>query len=265
MLINLQWLPLALQSLHRNYFERLLRLTLGSTDLLRVTDYYDESPSQLWVCTHHGDVIGCIALDATATATSALSSVIKGETGEKGWREVIKGAVAGEKKKKDDDDTQVNEVVADALDVEHDVKSVERETTTALRKRNVKAQVAVAGVTPSPSPSGIARIRHLHVDSPYRNVQIGGDLVDVALEHAFIASSHIDRVIVYRPPYASPYATQMFAKRGFVPCNEQESRAWSPTPKGVNESSLVLGLGGKGQWMEVTRKRFEARKGKASE
>lgn len=259
-------------SINRNYFERLLRLTLGSTDLLRVTDYYntETTRSHLWVCTHYGDVIACIALDASNNATKALDSVISGNTSEKGWGDVIGAAIKGGQKK-DEGSEDAKEIVADAF-VENDVAMVEQETAaTTLRKRKGGSGAAAAAgkqvastassiQSATGNTSGIARIRHFHVDAPYRNIQIGSDLLDLALKHAFTAASsapQIDRVIVYLPTHASPQARRLFAKRDFRPCaNLSETREWAATPKGIVSTPLEVVVG-KGQWLEVTRESYQ--------
>ncbi len=228
-------------SINRGYFESLLRLTLGASDMIQPTSYYT-SPNACYVLIHHNEIIGLVALDASTEAGKNLDSVIDGQ---------------------DDDQYIIVDWVKRAF---AKVTGRNLQTTTKPKKAGKSSATSTATKTStgaslrsrkstkpnSPSAGSIAQIRHLYVDSIYRRKHLATDLVNHSLQQAF-ASGKVEKAIILRPGYATSAVKTTLKKLGFHPVKQVDA-AWAK----VDERSIAT-VEFKGEWMEIGKEEWEVK------
>jgi len=210
---------------HRQYFEPLLRITLGLRDLNSIPEFYSLSPSSsFFVYSHRSAIIGCIAIDA-ARPGEELESILGSE---------VNNTELEDKKALEESKGTSNSVVA----------------SKSLKKRGANTSAAKNDtiLTAPLVPTSQARIRHFHVDLLYRNATTSADLLEHALQHTFTVSKQVDEIFAIDTPTKQ--------KLGAVLKKEGFEESWSG-PKGAKGGKKFGIFGLEEKWVSLEREGWE--------
>lgn len=252
-------------SINRDYFETLLRLRLGSTDLLSIPEYYGAHMS---ILEYKGEAIGLVAVDYQKPGEN-LESVIDGARKEDVEGGLGLGWLMGRGKK--DEGQSVKDVASSATTSATDSKS-------SLKSRKQPLTVPADPSGPIARKSNhlkgtTAHIRHLYVDAPYRGRGLEQDLLRHAISEAFTQSA-IRRVIVSIPSYAPSALTTLLRRMSFVTVAQGDDAIVPGTPGHEEAQGIMVKdtrefgvfgwrvVGWSGKWLEITRAQWEAWKAK---
>ncbi|KAK6908534.1 hypothetical protein L486_01814 [Kwoniella mangroviensis CBS 10435] len=208
--------------IQRPHFIALLRRTMGKSDLVKFDGYCSEGKSKGWVFVHNDQIVGTILVDIQKPGKKLVS-------------------VLG------DEEGQVN------LDKQllENGENKEKSTNPNLRKR--KSTGVSVNTT---SNNGIVQIRHLAVDSPYRQSSIPLDLLIEALDQSFNVQNQ-NKVIIKLGYFCSNEIINALKKVGFVKLTSQQVKGFEFKLE-VPESIGLLGW--KGCWMIVSKEVYEVKK-----
>ncbi|KAK8849612.1 hypothetical protein IAR55_004947 [Kwoniella newhampshirensis] len=232
--------------LHRPTFTSLMRKTIGSVDLISPSVYYpttttSSSPSSssgAWVFSHNEEIVGIVCVDCERGGEK-LDTVLGDEEGQLAKKGLLDDILT--KKDKIDDRKKI------------------KSENGGLRKR-ISKSTTTSPTSTSECSRKVAHIRHLDVDTPYRGVGVGTELLTIGLDHAFKVSSTIastpkrgkndaahgiEQVVVQTNPF-SPDRERLFLKAGFQPIPPSEQDPLPPVGKlGV--------LRWRGRWLSINR------------
>ncbi|WWC95770.1 hypothetical protein V866_002636 [Kwoniella sp. B9012] len=207
--------------IQRPHFIGLLRRTMGQSDLVKFDGYCSEGKSKGWVFVHNDQIVGTILVD-TQNPGKKLVSVLGDEEG------------------------QINE---DKQLLENENK--EKSNNTNLRKR--KSTGTSSNTT---SSNGIVQIRHLAVDSPYRQSSIPLDLLIEALDQFFLVQDQ-NKVIIELGYFCSKEIVDALNKVGFV---KSTSKQVEGSDSKLEEPESIGLIGWKGYWMILSKEVYESKK-----
>nr|XP_031857643.1 uncharacterized protein CI109_006973 [Kwoniella shandongensis]KAA5524715.1 hypothetical protein CI109_006973 [Kwoniella shandongensis] len=228
--------------IHRPVFTSRLRKTIGSIDLVSPSTFYTSSRSGIWVFEHKEEVVGVICLDTqSGRVGQTLESVLGDEEGQLAQQGILDKFLP--KHGEGVNQTSTLSKSTSILNGNADLR----------RRKNSKSR----------STEGhVAQIRHLDVDTPYRGVGVGTELLLIALDSAFsldashtkpssvstsTSTSSVEKVIVQTNPL-SPDGGKLFVKAGFEPIPSLEVERM-----GLSLVEKVGVLGWKGRWMSVDK------------
>jgi N-acetylglutamate synthase-like GNAT family acetyltransferase len=212
---------------------------------------------------HHGEIIGCVALDASNGAGTKLKSVIEPEDGKYmliEWADIIWRRITGKKA----------EVKAErnTLESTSDTSTTVKPSSSLRNRKQTVKCTSTASTVPSGACT-VAHIRHLYVDQVYRRHHCATDLVNSALESAFVQASkdgtRLERAIIKLPGYSGEGAKVLLARMGFK--DVQLADDWVREGRKVGgdgwlevDERVVLGAATfKARWLELTRQEWEER------
>lgn len=254
-----------LGSINRDYFETLLRLRLGSTDLLSIPEYYGPNMS---ILEYKGEAIGLVGVDYQHPGEN-LESVISGVRKEDVKGGLNLGWLMGRGKK--DEGTSVENVASSGTSTATDSKS----SAKNRKQRSITVASDPSGPVsrkPNHLKGSTAHIRHLYVDALYRGKGLEEELLQHALRQAFESTDHsaIRRVIISTPSYASTALTSLLRSMSFVTVAAGDD-AVVPGMPGHEEGQGIMvkdtrrfGVAGwqvvawSGKWLEITKGQWES-------
>ncbi|KAL7411726.1 hypothetical protein BDY24DRAFT_395821 [Mrakia frigida] len=209
---------------HRQYFEPLLRITLGLRDLNAIPEFYSLSPSSsFFVYSHRSAIIGCIAIDA-ARPGEELESILGSE---------LNNTEIEDKKALEESKGTSNSVVA----------------SKSLKKRGANTTTKKDTTLTSPLvPTTQARIRHFHVDLLYKNATTSADLLEHALQHTFTESKQVEEIFAIDSP-TKQLLGAVLKKEGF-------KESWTG-PKGAKGGKKFGTFGLEEKWVSLERDSWE--------
>lgn len=254
-----------LGSINRDYFETLLRLRLGSTDLLSIPEYYGPNMS---ILEYKGEAIGLVGVDYQHPGEN-LESVISGVRKEDVKGGLNLGWLMG--RGKNDEGTSVEDVASSGTSTATDSKS------SAKNRKQPSITVASDPSGPvSRKPNHLkgstAHIRHLYIDALYRGKGLEEELLHHALRQAFESTDHsaIRRVIISTPSYASSALTSLLRSMSFVTVAAGDDAVVPGTPGHEEGQGIMVkdtrrfGVAGwqvvawSGKWLEITKGQWES-------
>ncbi|WRT69638.1 uncharacterized protein IL334_006627 [Kwoniella shivajii] len=230
-LITLPFLGIA-EYIHRPRFTALLRKVIGGEDLIRLYQYYstssfDRKGNSGWVFIHKEEIVGVILIDQSNPGKS-LDSVLGEEEGQIKYQSISNT--------KTETTTMNNKSILD--------------NHRNVRRRNIDTNksVPIASVDSDPTRKNMIQIRHLEVDSPYRQSGISLDLLLAALDQAF-TSKDIEQVIIQTKPFSDDkYLNQVgFERLSNVEIDQSD----------LEEPVKIGLLGWKGHWLSLDRMKWD--------
>ncbi|WVQ66124.1 uncharacterized protein L199_004302 [Kwoniella botswanensis] len=208
--------------IQRPHFIGLLRRTMGQSDLVKFDGYCSEGKSKGWVFVHNDQIVGTILVDSQHPGKKLVS-------------------VLGDEEGQINEDKQLLE----------NKENKEKSNNLNLRKR--KSTGTSINTT---SDKGIVQIRHLAVDSPYRQSSIPLDLLIEALDQSFSVSNR-NKVIIELGYFCSKEIIDALKKVGFV---KSTSKQVEGSDSKLEEPESIGLMGWKGYWMILSKEVYEVNK-----
>ncbi|KAJ9105591.1 hypothetical protein QFC19_003573 [Naganishia cerealis] len=254
--------------INRDYFETLLRLRLGSKDLVSISDYYGDDLSLL---EFRGEVIGLVAVDYQRPGET-LESVIPGAKAENNTGLNL-GWLTGKGKKGGKDSVKAVASMGTST-----ATATISEKDSTLKKRKSAAIIPADSSASSFSAKAnhlkgtTGHIRHLYVDAQYRGQGLEWELIRHALSRAFGPERPaIHRVIIASSSYASPTLINLLKEMTFVqvasgddavvpgistPGHEEREGIMVPDLREFSVAGRKI-VAWSGQWWEITREQWQ--------
>ncbi|WWC92739.1 uncharacterized protein L201_007698 [Kwoniella dendrophila CBS 6074] len=214
---------------HRPNFSKRLRKVIGSLDLIKLYNYYNQNNNGGWVFIHNKEIIGTILIDSLNPGKS-LKSVLGNEEGEiENDKDILSKENILNRKVDSDSNTRTN---------------------STIRKRNVNNDNKVKENTTNKNKNTV-EIRHFDIDSPYRQSSLSLDLLIEALNHSFndTPNSQIDKVIIKVKPF-SQYIEKSLSQVGFTRLSNEKIKELKLE---VDQPEKIGLLGWKGYWMILNK------------
>ncbi|WWC73760.1 uncharacterized protein I206_107732 [Kwoniella pini CBS 10737] len=222
-----------IEFIHRPKFSSNLRKIIGSLDLIKLFEYYNnnnnnnnnqekEKENSGWVFIHKNEIIGIILIDGLQ-AGKELNSVLGEEEGE----------ISNNK-------NLFKQIENDQLQNSNLRKRNNNNNNNSLKSKseNVKEK------------ENLIEIRHFDIDSPYRKIETGvsNDLLIKVLENYFNKSSKVDKIIIQVKPFSN-WQELILSEFGFKKLKLDQLERLK-----LNQPKRIGLLGWKGFWMMIEKK-----------